>query len=135
MAHDASNNNPIKESVTALVGIVLLLVMIVAIGISAFLRPAGEHQPATPTEQEQTVESSTAEAQPTQASDTAVAEAQDKLEQTAEDAQAPTQATATEDKPAAQTAPADTTNTAPMPKVAEDKQATQEEATETDKQK
>lgn len=46
MAHDASQNNPLKESVTALVGIVLLLVMIAGIAISAWLRPPGEHQPA-----------------------------------------------------------------------------------------
>lgn len=48
MAHDASNNNPAKEALTALVGITLLLVMIAAIAISAWLRPAGEHQPQTP---------------------------------------------------------------------------------------
>lgn len=43
MAHDASQNSPIKESLTALVGIALLLVMIVAIAVSAWLRPAGDH--------------------------------------------------------------------------------------------
>ncbi|ADG60493.1 hypothetical protein C0134_07820 [Moraxella catarrhalis] len=43
MAHDASNNNPLKESLTALIGTVLLLVMIAGIAISAWLRPAGEH--------------------------------------------------------------------------------------------
>ncbi|MFC0820169.1 hypothetical protein [Moraxella marmotae] len=46
MAHDASNNNPVKESAMALVGIVLLFVMIGAIAVSAWLRPAGEHAAA-----------------------------------------------------------------------------------------
>lgn len=47
MAHDASNNNPTKEIVHALLGIVLLLVIIAGIAISAWLRPAGNHEPAT----------------------------------------------------------------------------------------
>ncbi len=46
MAHDASDNNPVKESLTAVAGLVLLLVIIAGIGISAFLRPAGDHHPA-----------------------------------------------------------------------------------------
>lgn len=46
MAHDASQNNPLKESVMSVVGLVLLLVIIAGIAISAWLRPAGEHQPA-----------------------------------------------------------------------------------------
>ncbi|MPW74158.1 hypothetical protein CPI40_03220 [Moraxella catarrhalis] len=53
MAHDASNNNPLKESLTALIGTVLLLVMIAGIAISAWLRPAGEHPAqAEPTDAE-----------------------------------------------------------------------------------
>lgn len=47
MAHDASNNNPKKEIVHALLGTVLLLVIIAGIAISAWLRPAGNHEPAT----------------------------------------------------------------------------------------
>ncbi len=47
MAHDASNNNPTKEIVHALIGIVLLLTMIAGIAISAWLRPAGNHEVAT----------------------------------------------------------------------------------------
>lgn len=47
MAHDASENNPKKEIVTALVGIVLLLVLIAGIAVSAWLRPAGNHEPVT----------------------------------------------------------------------------------------
>lgn len=47
MAHDASNNNPKKEVLQALVGIALLLTIIAGIGVSAWLRPAGNHEPAT----------------------------------------------------------------------------------------
>ncbi|WP_297288141.1 hypothetical protein [Moraxella sp.] len=152
MAHDASNNNPTKETLTALVGTVLLLVMIAAIGIFAWLRPAGEHQPKAPTaeevaaaEAEAAAETAPAteatvapaeetapaaeatEAPATQASDAAVAEAQDKLDQTPENAQAPTQATATAETPAAASAPSDTTNAAPAPESAEDKEAAKTE--------
>lgn len=52
MAHDASNNNPLKETLTAAAGIGLLLVIIAGIAISAWLRPAGEHQPAEPVAEE-----------------------------------------------------------------------------------
>lgn len=47
MAHDASQNNPVKEVVHALIGIVLLLVIIAGIAVFAWLRPAGNHEPAT----------------------------------------------------------------------------------------
>lgn len=47
MAHDASNNNPKKEVLQALIGIALLLTIIAGIAISAWLRPAGNHEPAT----------------------------------------------------------------------------------------
>ena len=47
MAHDASNNNPTKEIIHSLLGISLLLVIILGIAISAWLRPAGNHEPAT----------------------------------------------------------------------------------------
>lgn len=47
MAHDASQNNPKKEIAFALVGITAFLVMILGIGISGFLRPAGNHEVAT----------------------------------------------------------------------------------------
>ena len=47
MAHDASNNNPLKESMHALLGTVILLVMIGGIAVSAWLRPAGDHTVAT----------------------------------------------------------------------------------------
>ncbi len=43
MAHDATENNPKKEALMALVGIGLLLTIIAGIGVSAWLRPAGEH--------------------------------------------------------------------------------------------
>lgn len=43
MAHDASENNPKKEILMSLVGIVVLLVLIVGIAVSAWLRPAGDH--------------------------------------------------------------------------------------------
>lgn len=47
MAHDASQNNPVKEVVHALIGIVLLLTIIAGIAVFAWLRPAGNHEPAT----------------------------------------------------------------------------------------
>lgn len=123
MAHDASNNNPTKETLAALVGIALLLVMIAGIAVSAWLRPAGEHQPTAPVEAAAEVAPAAEEAPAAnmQASDAAVAEAQQKLEQTGDNTQAPTQATATEDKPAAESAPAETTNAAPVAETAEQK--------------
>lgn len=47
MAHDASNNNPVKESMHALIGAVMLLVIIGGIAVFAWLRPAGNHALAT----------------------------------------------------------------------------------------
>ncbi|MDO4699997.1 MAG: hypothetical protein Q4A69_04880 [Moraxella sp.] len=47
MAHDASNNNPKKEIVHALLGAVVLLVIIAGIAVSGWLRPAGNHEIAT----------------------------------------------------------------------------------------
>lgn len=47
MAHDASNNNPVKEIIHSLLGISLLLVIISGIAVSAWLRPAGNHEPAS----------------------------------------------------------------------------------------
>lgn len=44
--HDATENNPVKEILTALVGIVLLLVIIGGIAVFGWLRPAGHHYPA-----------------------------------------------------------------------------------------
>lgn len=41
--HDASENNPVKEIMTALVGIVLLLTIIAGIAVFGWLRPAGHH--------------------------------------------------------------------------------------------
>lgn len=46
MAHDASNNNPKKEIVHALLGFVLLLVIVAGIAVSGWLRPAGSHEVA-----------------------------------------------------------------------------------------
>ncbi|OOR87393.1 hypothetical protein B0181_10385 [Moraxella caviae] len=56
MAHDASNNNPTKETLHALVGIVLFLAMVLLIAITAFLRPAGEHPAAEPVAAEASAE-------------------------------------------------------------------------------
>ncbi|MDO5651820.1 MAG: hypothetical protein Q4G13_06775 [Moraxella sp.] len=47
MAHDASENKPVKEILTALVGIVLFLVLVLGIAISAWLRPGADHTPVT----------------------------------------------------------------------------------------
>lgn len=122
MAHDASNNSPAKETLSALVGIVLLLLMIVAIGFFAWLRPAGEHQP-TAVEKialESTDESTDESA--VQASTSAVAEAKEALDQTPSDTQAPTEAVATTKTPAVQDAPAQTTNEAPVAESVEQQQ-------------
>lgn len=43
MAHDVVDNNPKKEILFALIGIVTFLSIVLLIGISAFLRPAGDH--------------------------------------------------------------------------------------------
>lgn len=59
MAHHAVENNPVKESLTALVGIALLLTIIGGIAVSGWLRPAGEHQPKTTQTDTATVASQT----------------------------------------------------------------------------
>lgn len=53
--HDVVENNPKKEILTALIGIVLLLAMIAGIAVFAWLRPAGDHHStvATPEVTEQ----------------------------------------------------------------------------------
>lgn len=43
MAHDVVDNNPKKEIAYALMGITGFLAMVLFIGVSAFLRPAGDH--------------------------------------------------------------------------------------------
>ena len=50
MSDHVVNNNPKKEFLFALGGIVLFLSLVLLIGISAFLRPAGEHITAETTE-------------------------------------------------------------------------------------
>lgn len=45
--HEVLDNNPKKELMTALLGIGLFLVLVLGIVISAYLRPAGDHYPAT----------------------------------------------------------------------------------------
>lgn len=45
---DISENNPMKEFTYALAGVALFLGIVLLIGISAFLRPAGEHIEAAP---------------------------------------------------------------------------------------
>lgn len=87
MAHDASQNNPLKESVMAVAGLVLLLVIIGGIAVSAWLRPAGEHQPTETVVAEQAEES--AEAAPVEeAKEATDAQAAEKSAETA-DAEAP----------------------------------------------
>ncbi|MCG3882162.1 MAG: hypothetical protein ACPHVZ_04155 [Psychrobacter sp.] len=51
MSEHVVNNNPKKELLFALGGIGLFLGIVLLIGISAFLRPAGEHITAEPTEE------------------------------------------------------------------------------------
>lgn len=43
--HHVVDNNPVKESLTALIGITLLLTIIGGIAVFGVLRPAGDHQP------------------------------------------------------------------------------------------
>lgn len=49
MSDHVLDNNPKKEVLFALGGVVLFLGLVLIIGISAFLRPAGEHITAEPT--------------------------------------------------------------------------------------
>ncbi len=49
MSEHVVNNSPKKEFLYALVGVGLFLGIVLLIGISAFLRPAGEHITAEPT--------------------------------------------------------------------------------------
>ncbi len=49
MSEHVVNNSPKKEFLFALVGVGLFLGIVLLIGISAFLRPAGEHISAEPT--------------------------------------------------------------------------------------
>ena len=51
MSEHVVNNNPKKEFLFALGGVGLFLGIVLLIGISAFLRPAGEHITAEPTEE------------------------------------------------------------------------------------
>lgn len=44
--HDVVENNPVKEIMTSLIGIVLLVAIIAGIAIFAWIRPAGYHAPA-----------------------------------------------------------------------------------------
>ena len=72
MSEDISNNNPKKEFLFALMGIGLFLGIVLLIGISGFLRPAGQHISAEPTE----VTAATDEAEAISAEDTATAAAE-----------------------------------------------------------
>lgn len=107
--HDAVENNPKKEIATALIGIVLLLVIILGIGVSAYLRPAGEHQPKTDEVATQSVAGTDnamdGQASTVSQSDT-VAPAQ---AENAGDTNAPVQTATTADSP--QSAPANETAT------------------------
>jgi cytoskeletal protein RodZ len=51
MSEDIVQNNPKKELMFTLGGIALFLGIVLLIGVSAFLRPAGEHITAEPTEE------------------------------------------------------------------------------------
>lgn len=106
MAHDAYDNNPKKETLTALIGILLLLAIIGGIAVSAWLRPAGEHMALTAQESV----ADTADIVNTQSATVAPAQA----ENAGVDAQAHTPVTTTTtDSPAA--APVETQSTTPPP--------------------
>lgn len=49
--HDVLDNNPKKELLTTLIGVVLFVVIVAGIAIFAFLRPAGEHPVDAPAAQ------------------------------------------------------------------------------------
>lgn len=120
MAHDAINNNPKKELLIALIGIALLLTIIGGIAVSAWLRPAGEHQPVSDpnsTDTARIVNTESATVAPAQAENAGV------------DAQAATLTTATAaDSPTA--APVETQATTPP-----DNTTAAEPSAETDSEK
>jgi len=74
MSEDIVNNNPKKEFMYALGGIALFLGIVLLIGVSAFLRPAGEHITAETTEASAAADEAEAiAAEETAATDTAEA--------------------------------------------------------------
>lgn len=46
MSHHDVENNPVKEILTAVIGLVPLIVIIAGIAVFAWIRPAGQHAPA-----------------------------------------------------------------------------------------
>lgn len=44
--HDDVENNPVKETLVAILGLVPLIVIIAGIAVFGWLRPAGQHYPA-----------------------------------------------------------------------------------------
>lgn len=61
MSTHISENNPKKETMYALGGLALFLSIVLLIGISAFLRPAGEHIEAEPAADEAVAETTGAD--------------------------------------------------------------------------
>ncbi len=86
MSEDIVNNNPKKEFIYALGGIALFLGIVLLIGISAFLRPAGQHI---------TVESTEVSAAAEEAEVVAVEDAMADAEATLEETEGATDADAT----------------------------------------
>ena len=68
MSEDIVKNNPKKETLFALGGVALFLSIVLLIGISGYLRPAGEHITAETTDAAAETEAATAtdEAAPTE---------------------------------------------------------------------
>jgi len=91
MSEDIVSNNPKKEFIYTLGGIALFLGIVLLIGISAFLRPAGEHITAETTEASATADAAEAIAAEDTATDTA---------ETATPADADSDAVATTETPA-----------------------------------
>ncbi|WP_296245783.1 MULTISPECIES: hypothetical protein [unclassified Psychrobacter] len=74
MSEDIVKNNPKKETLFALGGVALFLSIVLLIGISGYLRPAGEHITAETTEaavetEEATTPTTTDEAAPAETAD------------------------------------------------------------------
>ena len=118
-AHDASDNNPTKEIIHALIGVVLFLILIGGIAVFAWLRPAGNHEPATvsatpagraleeliqqednPTDA-QKAEAVAAATAPDATSDTAASGASEQVADSKGDAKTPVQEKPVEDQPVA----------------------------------
>ena len=120
MSEHIVENNPKKEFMFALGGVGLFLAIVLLIGVSGFLRPAGEHITAKPAEEEAPVATAAAPAASTDAA----------AEPAATEAMPAAEAAPTADKAATPAAEADATDKAATPAVSADSTAKAEETVE-----